>query len=783
MYLKMLVKDYKRKKVITAVLFVFIFLAAALAAGGTCMFFSLTGALNNFFTKANIAHYVQFSGGAYDEAYAERWARNNAYIKEWSVQKVLNPENITVYRNHDGETMDIESFSVNFAAQNDNIDILLDMDNNKLSVADGYIAVPVIHAQRDDLEVGDALTVTFDGYKKPFIISGFTRDAQYGSSMITVKRFILSGNDYKEMAETGVRSGNVFCFVLKDENMMRDFVKTFQMSDMPQDDFFLDISLFRLTNSTGDGIMIGLVLLCSLLLVMITFLTLRYTILSAIEEDFREIGVMKAIGWNLSGITQMYLSKYLYLTVPACILGWAAGQWLSNVLSGNILLNMGVPDSGITVILASAGSSALILALILLFCLFTLRRIGKMTVTDALRMGNIGETYGENKLLSLSRRRFMGVNVFIGLKDAAVKLKSYILLFIVFFLCVFICILPINVKNTLAAIEFMGYFGFPVSDIAAGYEPGAGYETGDMETGLRQLTELLTNDTDVTKWAVYMEEYRYVKTGDGETEKFRIIVGDQTLFSPMYSDGTPPILPNEIAVSYLASQDLGKGIGDGIIMEINGEERYMLITGIFPNMSNGGRSMRACYDTDIENSFYWQAYINVNGDAGIKAAEYKEKLSGVAVNTLESLANDQFVGDINKQLSGISVMIAVIAALVSVLITALFVEMLTAKETPQIAVMKSLGFTLRHIRVQYFTRIGSVLLLAIISGTIAVNTAGEKIMSAVCAMMGANVMKFAINPAEVYFTYPPALFAVICVTVILSCGTVRKISISQVNAE
>ena len=63
-------------------------------------------------------------------------------------------------------------------------------------------------------------------------------------------------------------------------------------------------------NGLSDGLMIGVILLISALVIAVAFLCIRFTLLAKIEEDYREIGVMKAIGLRVSDIKKIYLVQY-----------------------------------------------------------------------------------------------------------------------------------------------------------------------------------------------------------------------------------------------------------------------------------------------------------------------------------------------------------------------------------------------------------------------------------------------------------------------------------------
>ena len=76
---RMLRKDFLRKKLITIVVFAFIFLSALLVASGTNLIIELGNSLNVLFTKANTPHFVQMHAGPLDQAEIDSWAAANEY--------------------------------------------------------------------------------------------------------------------------------------------------------------------------------------------------------------------------------------------------------------------------------------------------------------------------------------------------------------------------------------------------------------------------------------------------------------------------------------------------------------------------------------------------------------------------------------------------------------------------------------------------------------------------------------------------------------------------------
>ena len=57
------------------------------------------------------------------------------------------------------------------------------------------------------------------------------------------------------------------------------------------------------------------ILILSVCLILISFVVLKFSITFTISEEFREIGVMKAIGISNFRIRSLYLAKYLMMSV------------------------------------------------------------------------------------------------------------------------------------------------------------------------------------------------------------------------------------------------------------------------------------------------------------------------------------------------------------------------------------------------------------------------------------------------------------------------------------
>ena len=87
--------------------------------------------------------------------------------------------------------------------------------------------------------------------------------------------------------------------------------------------------------------MIVVILLVSFLVVVITFLCIRFTLLARMEDDYQEIGVLKAVGYHNRDIIRLFLAKYAVIAFLGCAFGYMASLLVKDSLLEDVKLFMG----------------------------------------------------------------------------------------------------------------------------------------------------------------------------------------------------------------------------------------------------------------------------------------------------------------------------------------------------------------------------------------------------------------------------------------------------------
>ena len=251
---RMLRKDFLRKKLITIVVFAFIFLAALLAASGTNLIIELGNSLNALFARANTPHFVQMHAGPLDQAEIDSWAAANDMVTNQQTVEMITIDGSNLYLGENQKREENSAMDISFVTQNESFDFLLDLDNAIIRLSPGEIAVPVYYSQDRDLAIGDEVRVNVGAENMVFTITAFNRDSQMNPAIASSKRFLIHEQDYANLREYIDETEYLIEFLLVDDSQISAFTSAYQASDLPQTGPAVDKGLFRVLNALSDGL-------------------------------------------------------------------------------------------------------------------------------------------------------------------------------------------------------------------------------------------------------------------------------------------------------------------------------------------------------------------------------------------------------------------------------------------------------------------------------------------------------------------------------------------------
>lgn len=771
MYYKMIKNDICKSKLITTTITAFILVAAMLTALAASLTLNLFGTIDNMLLSSKALHYMQMHTGDVDLEQLQTFAEANDSVEDYQVLEFLNIEGADIVIGNDSLAESIQDNGL--SVQGEKFDFLLNLNGEVIHPADSEIYVPIYYRQEGIAALGD--TVTIHGIS--FTIAGFLRDSVMNAALISSKRFLVSQADFERVREFG-QLENLIEFRLAADVSFPAFEAAYQGAGLPANGPpAITYAQVKMINSITDGIMIAVLMLIGILVILVAFLCIRFTLLAKIEEDYKEIGVLKAVGMRISQIKKLYLTKYGAIAGVACGLGFLFSLPLQIPFMKNIRLYMGENGSPLPGLLCGLLGATVIFWVVMLYVNGVLQRFRKISAAQAVRFGAPLEKSKSARSFLLRNNRLFSRNVFLGIKDVLSRKKLYVTMLLVLVISSFIMIVPQNISSTISAKSFITYMGMGICDVNIGVMRT---QVEDVPGKAAEVTDVLAEDENVEKYALFTGMMLDRKADDGAIEKLRVTFGDYSAFPITYSKGHAPQSESELALSVLNAKDLEKTVGDEIILIVNGGEKHLMVCGIYSDVTNGGRTAQAIFNANNEDILSIGVAVTFRDRQSVNAAvsQYREQFPFAKVTGINE-STRQMLGSMRDAIKMASVVAILATVILTLLVTVLFMKMLVAKDRYSIAILKSMGFTGGDIRGQYLTRSITVLALGIILGTILANTLGELVGVAIVSSFGATTFHFAVNPWFVYLVSPLLITGCVVTATMLGVSGIRELVISE----
>ena len=772
MYGRMIRNGIARSKTLSVALASFIAAAALLVSLAATLTMHLALAIDSMMEKAVTPHFMQMHTGSVDIPRLRAFAEGRDDVEAFQVKEFLNVE---------GERFVLGGRSLGGSVQDNGLttqgrtfDYLLNMDGERIQVRDGEIYVPVSYMKDRAVRAGDVAFV----YGKPFRVAGFLRDSQMNSPLASSKRFLVSEGDY-----AGLRgSGSVeylIEFRLKSEESIGTFETAYAAAGLESNGPTITYPLFKFVNAISDGLMIAVILLVSVLVTLIAFLCVRFALLAQIEDEYREIGVLKGIGLRVSDIKRLYLVKYATLAAVGSVAGAALAVPCRVPLLANIRLTMGEGGNDAAAFAFGLLGALFVFLAVIAFVNASLGRFGMIPAAEAIRIGAASGNRTGARWFTVERGGALGANVFLGIKDILSRMRLYATMLAVFAFSLFIMLVPRALFRTISSEDFIAYMGIGRSDLRIDIQ-----QTDDIPRKAAEIAAALEADRGIAGFVSLTTVALAVRTAEGKAERVKVELGDHSAFPVAYSSGRAPVGEREIALSSLNAQAWEKKVGDTLRLLVGGDERDFTVTGIYSDITNGGRTAKAAF-SDAAGVIMWCVISVALSDPStvtLTVDAYAGLFPFAKVSGIRDYVRQTF-GPTIAAIRKASYAAILVAWVIAALITLLFMRLLVVKDLRAIAVMKALGFRYSEIRAQYLTRIACVLVAALACGTFLTGTLGEAIAGGLLSAFGASSFSFAADPAATYILYPLLLAAPVAASAFLGASRIRGISVAENSKE
>lgn len=784
---RMLKKDLMHRKSVNLILFLFITIATVFLASSVNNILVVSSSVDYYMDYANIPDVNLVAVNSGEKEKIMKWIETEAPgVKDYGYQEMLSVEQKNLHREN-GKKFNAEGLSLFLSEESSDYCKGFDPNGGALHLQDDEIGMPAFLMDKNDLKVGDKVRISLNGRDKTFTLKTVVKDAAFGNDMVGMSRIFMNSDMYKEFKKTGSEQTYALYFI--NVSSISEFTEAQNLQSFPSVLNTVSRSMYSMIYSF-DLILAALLILVGICMILIALLVLRFTLLFTMEEEYREIGIMKAIGLRDKAIRRLYLVKYTFLVSSGAFLGLLISVPISCIMVAGVSVNMIMEDSGVN-FFVNILCTLLIIFLVMLFCMNCTRKLSRITAISAIRGGHSGESFAKASALYLFKQKYLRVPAYLGINDMLTHLKRYALLLVTFCISFVLITIPLNTINTMQSSEMASKFTVNTDSAVyikkiEGKQDSAYRNSAQLKKGMQRVEREMKEkgyDAELTASSIYFLPF-HAPGKKGNTKIMSLQIQGRNTEYLDYLEGSAPVLENEIAFSRLILEDKNWHIGDRIEADLNGETYKFIITGSYADYMQLGSSARLNAKLDlskVDMFEYWNVNVDMKTDKS--QTELKDTLQKQFPDyewyTAQEIV-DRNIGGIQESLSELLIPMTAMLCAVIMLITLLMEKLFIVREKGEIAMMKSIGFRNSSIRSWQVIRMILVALVSMLAAVPLSMLSNRFMLEPIFAIMGADV-HIQIDPVQVYLIYPGVLLlGIICAT-IFATGQIKRIHIREMN--
>lgn len=580
------------------------------------------------------------------------------------------------------------------------------------------IYLPMLYGVDHSISAGQTVEITMGSTVERYTVCGFFNSVMAGSHNCAMSELLLTADQYEKLKEKGsVPESTLVSVRIEDKDESQEFeamLKNAVSSEFP--------ALLTVSNSyamvassryISQMICSGIVSAMAFFVLLITLAMIASNVINYIQENMKNLGVLKAIGYRGRQIVFVLLLQFLGITLVATGVGIGLSYCIFPALNTMMVSQTGIPYAmrflplpcGLTVLLAG-GAVALAVWL-------SARRIKKIEPIVALRQGIQTHNFKHNHV-PLEKTR-MPLQFALACKATLSGMKQNATVCITMLVLSLIVVFSgVMVENVIVDID-------PFVNLIAGEAADSCININTELEG--EFLEEMVKEERVRKVYLYhTTEVRHV----GGIALMATLSDDFTKLNNqgICVEGRYPEYDNEVAVAAKYARETGIGVGDEITLTADGNEAGYIISGFTQTSNNLGKDClltRSGYERmgRLQNASY---YLNLGEGADIAA--FNEEVSarlGSAVNMATDIVS-VVKGAVVVYVSLMTIIVAAILVLCVLIITFvlyLLVRTMLNNKKRDYGIMKALGFTTGQLMLQTAISFMPAVVISMIVGTVA----------------------------------------------------------------
>lgn len=605
------------------------------------------------------------------------------------------------------------------------------------------IYLPMLY-KTGDVAVGKPVRISLSGQDVEFTVCGFFNSAMAGSHNCSMMEVLLTEDAYESLAATGTVYGAVMCSArITDKSESEDYAAMLSsaVSAGYPGGFGATTSYALVTTSRYVSQMIASAVISAMafLVLLIALIVMASNIVNYIQENMRDLGALKAVGYTSGQLIGALLIQFLGIWLIAALFGIGATYCLFPGVNSMMIAQTGIPYEIRFLPLPALLTLLLLGGAVCLTVWLACRRIRRIDPIAALRSGVQTHSFKRN-FVPLERTR-APLSLALALKTMLSGMKQNLTV------CATMLVLSLIVVFSGVMIENFIRDSTSAINIIVG-------ETADSCISIpaekeEEFLSAMEKDERVEKVYLY-NSFSIYHVGGAELlatlcDDFARVNNPDVCF-----EGRFPIYDNEVAVAMKYAGEKQLKIGDEITLEAGGRKAPYIITGYTQVTNNLGKDClltREGYERlgELQNLNY---YLNLR--EGISAAEFNEEVaSRIAVNIyvdIESVLKGAMEVYISL-MRAIVIAVLLLSLIIIVFVLYLIIRNLLSAKKREYGILKALGYTTGQLVLQTALSFMPTVFLSTALGTVISCFCINSLLSVF--MSGLGIVKCTFNvPAD-----------------------------------
>ena len=561
------------------------------------------------------------------------------------------------------------------------------------------VYLPMIYGVGGGYSVGDRIHMTIGSSEVSYTVCGFLNSAMAGSHNCSMSALLLTEDLYQELEEKGYAPGALLASVrIRDRAQSEDYEASLKnaVSSRYPDIRMLSNSYTLVSSSRYISQMIcaGIVSAMAFLVLLIALVVISSNVIHYIQENMKNLGALKAIGYKSGQIVLALLMQFVGITLITAFAGIGLSYVLFPAVNDMMISQTGIPYEVRFLILPFVITAVTAGGVVALAVWLAARRIKKIEPITALRQGVQTHNFRRNHVPLAATRA--PLSLALALKTSLSGIKQNITV------CITMLVLSLVVVFSGVMAENMIVDMEPFIQLIVG-------ETADSCISVR-----IGAEDDILRWMREQECVEKVYLYHSGEVRHKGGIALMATMSDDFSDvnnqnvcieGRFPKYENETAIAVKYAKEKGLKVGDEITLTAEGKEAEYIISGFTQTSNNLGKDClltRAGYEQmgEFQNADY---YINLTEGTDIDA--FNERVSSrfgehinTSVNVLAVVEGSSAV--YVSLMTIIDAAILVLSGIVVAFVLYLLVRTMLTSRKRDYGVLKALGFTTGQLILQ-----------------------------------------------------------------------------------